>query len=146
MPTTVTVTTLSLMMSSAHSQVTDDSWGMFCETTEFQRGGVSPYNTADFDNNVNASVSETNIRVTPEVERRSEAGDPEFARASRLEQVCGDARRNTDEVSRGSRVDESEQAGAGGCPVLYWRIAAKSLVFSSLNLLRRNCRILLLSI
>ncbi|KAF3842784.1 hypothetical protein F7725_001633 [Dissostichus mawsoni] len=55
--------------------------------------------------------------VTPEVERRSEAGDPEFARASRLEQVCGDARRNTDEVSRGSRVDESEQAGAGvrGC-------------------------------
>ncbi|KAF3834177.1 hypothetical protein F7725_025381 [Dissostichus mawsoni] len=50
--------------------------------------------------------------VTPEVERRSEAGDPEFARASRLEQVCGDAQRNTDEVSRGSRVDESEQAGA----------------------------------
>ena len=30
--------------------------------TEFQRGGISPYNTADFDNDVNASVSETNIR------------------------------------------------------------------------------------
>ncbi|KAI9541135.1 hypothetical protein NQZ68_033595 [Dissostichus eleginoides] len=55
--------------------------------------------------------------VSPEVERRSEAGDPEFARASRLEQVCGEARRNTDEVSRGSRADESEQPGAGvrGC-------------------------------
>ncbi|KAI9525206.1 hypothetical protein NQZ68_009886 [Dissostichus eleginoides] len=45
----------------------------FCETTEFQRGGVSPYNTADFDNDVNASVSETNIRGNVMRPRGSEA-------------------------------------------------------------------------